>query len=181
MKYFVITLACVALLGVSSLVVGCSTVVSTLNREATLKNKVKAQENVMTATFDKMWKTISQSANITKASADTRKLLVTELVKGRSASFIKIVQESNPNAAFDLAEFRVLNNTVQSERSSLLREQTYLESIYQEYATMYDKPVSGLILSIAGKTKIDPPVLITSDRTEESKSTGKDNDTKLGL
>lgn len=162
---------------------GCTvvTVLGTLNSEAQLKNGVKAQENVREAFFDKMAKKITQGTQITKASTTTQKELVKLLIEGRSATFIKIVNESNPAEAFSRSQYDKLYNTIEAERDGFFREQKALTSKYQEYANLYDQPVSGFVLKITGKQQYPEPMVISSDEAKAVRESGKDNKTELNL
>lgn len=172
----VIFAACITLL-----IIAVSTVISTLNNETAMRNGVVAQEKVRNANFDKMWKVIQEKTQITKASAETRKELVQSLVEGREATMIKIIHESNPESAFSGEDFAALSNAVESQRESLFREEKFLISKYQTYSTYFDSVFPNFVLSVLGRQKLDSPLQILSDRTNQAAESGIDNDTKLDL
>lgn len=162
---------------------GCAglMVVSTLNTEATMKNGIKAQEDVREASYDKLWKKIKQETQITKASTEVQKELVESLVKGRSGSFIKIIQESNPSAAFDRNQFVRLSNIVEGERDGFFREQKVLISKVESYNNVFNTIPAGWILNFSGRTQYPNPVIISSDIAKDVRETGKENNVDLDL
>jgi len=156
-------------------------VISTLNSEAGLRQQVLAQYKVNEANFDKMWKIIAQSTQITKASSDLQKELVESLIKGRGDSFIKIVHESNPESGFSREQFTSLNNIVEAQREGFFREQSKLIDIDREHRTKFQYAWSGFVLNFAGRAPLDEVKPITSEQTEEVFTSGKDNEIELGL
>lgn len=156
-------------------------IVGTLNNDATLKNRVAAQVDVRDAHFDKMFKVIAQRAQITKASSEVQVQLVESLVKGRAATFIKVVQEANPESAFDRSQFTELANSVEAQREDFFREQKLLIDLVREHHTLHDSFPSGFILSFAGRQKVAKPIIITSDTAKEAASSGSENEIELEL
>jgi len=155
--------------------------VSTLDSEASLKNQAISQSQVVEAEFDKMWKVIEQQAQVTKASKEQQKELVDSLVKGRSGSFIKIVNESNPESAFSQEQFTSLSNSIEAQRESFLLEQVKLIDFHRQHNTMFDGVFSGLILSMGNRDKLDPVNVISSERTKSIIAEGQDNNVNLSL
>jgi hypothetical protein len=181
MRY--IGIGCVVVIVVCLLIGGCSgiSVISTMNKDATLKNRVSAQVEVRNAHFDKMFKVIANRTQIAKASSEVQVQLVDALVKGRSATFIKIVQEQNPDKAFDRAQFTELANSVEAQREDFFREQKQLIDLVREHHILHDSFPGGLVLGFLGRSKVDKPLIITSERAEEAAATGKDNEVDLDL
>lgn len=154
-------------------------VLGTLNTEAQSRNRVVAQVSVREAHFDKMWKVISQGTQITKASADLQRDLVKTLVEGRSASFIKLVNEQNPSVAFSLDQFTSLRNSVEGQREGFFREQEELIDMGRENHLLFDSQPSGLVLSTFGRERVKLPPVISSSLTKEVVESGKDDNVKL--
>lgn len=181
MKTFaaIILVCCLSIFGV----VGCSigTIISVLNTEAVMKNGIKASEDDREQAYDKLYKKLSQSVQITKASSTLQKELVQELIKGRPAGFIRAVNESNPEIAFDRKQYDRLENLMEGERDSFYRNQKVLISKVEQYNNQFDSVIAGNILMAFGRQKYPNPVIITSDNAKEVRETGKDNNTDLGL
>lgn len=157
---------------------GC--VIGTLNKEAQSRNKVIAQTKVVEAHFDKMWKIIAQTTQVTKMRKDQQKELVEALVSGRQSSFIKIITESNPEAAFSGEMFVKLSNSIEGQREGFFREQQEMIDIGRENHLMFDTVPDGLILSFLGREKVELPPVISSTKSKEVIESGLDDDISLG-
>ena len=156
-------------------------ITGTLDDEATIRNRVISQRQVVEANFDKMWKVIEQQTQIAKASKELQKELIDSLVKGRSASFIKIVNESNPESAFSREQFTSLSNSIETQREEFLAEQVKLFDFDRQHRSMFDRVYSGLLLSFFNRKSLDPVTVISSNRTKDIINTGLDDSTKLEL
>jgi hypothetical protein len=167
-------------LGVA-LLLGVLLVFGTLNSEASSRNQTLAQVSVVELRFDTMWKIIQQRTQVTKASADFQKELVKSLVEGRAASFIKIVNESNPPSAFTTEQFTSLGNALEGQRETFFREQKKMVDLGRENHLLFDSVPSGIILSVFGRQKVVLPELITSTATKEAVKSGKEDNVKLEL
>jgi hypothetical protein len=163
------------------IIVASMTCMSILDREATVKNMAISQVQVVEAEFDKMWKVIEQKTQVTKASKEQQKALVDSLVQGRSGSFIKLIHESNPESAFSQEQFTSLSNSIEAQRESFLAEQVKMIDFYRQHDTMFDTVTSGFVLNFANRDKLDPIVVISSDKTKMVMSSGEDNDVNLSL
>jgi hypothetical protein len=147
--------------------------------EVQVKNGVLAQQKSCEAYFDKMWKVISQKAQITDQYKEAFKEIYPALMAGRygnekGGSLMKWIQESNPN--FDVSLYKDLMASVEAERAGFFREQQKLIDLNREHDNLLEQPVSGFFLK--GKAKIEI-VIVTSDRTAQAFATGKDNDVDL--
>lgn len=179
------TFGIVVLAGLGCLILAFCTiaafVASTLDGEAKARVGIKAQEDKREAYFAKMKEIILSNTQITKVNSAQQKELVEALIKGRSAAFIKIVNESNPDALFDRSQYQALANTIESQREGFFREQTYLISRVQEYDNYYETLVSGFILRTSGRTPYPHPVIISSDEAKAVRESGMENHEKLDL
>lgn len=171
---------CVSVL-LLSFFIFCGVVITTLNTEASLRQQVIAQQKKNEANYDKMWKIIAQTTQITKASSDLQKELIETLVKGRGDSFIKLVHEANPESGFDRSQFSSLSNTIEAQREGFFREQSKLIDFDREHRTRFEYAFSGTVLSMFGRTKLEEPKIIASDKTSEVFSSAKDNSVELEL
>jgi len=152
-----------------------------LDSEATIKKQISAQVLVNEANFDKMWKVIEQRTNVTKASRDTQIKLVETLVQGRGGSFIKLIQESNPSAAFDQSQFTDLANSIEAQREGFLREQQKLIDLSRRQQTMFQTVWSGYVLSMGGRSAVDDPTIVSSAKTKEIMKSGREDVVDLDL
>lgn len=162
---------------------GCTalTVVSTLDADATQKNRIEAQEETRNLYFDKLYKVIAQRTQITNASSEQQKELVEALVQGRAGGFVRLIQESNPESAFSRQQFDTLANSVEAQREGFFREQKELVDMVKVNEDLHDRVFSGMVLSIAGRKPAERPVLITSAVTEGVVASGTEDDIELGL
>lgn len=181
MKSILIAIACVLLMVLMSFIVLGSTYVSIVDREASVKNQAVAQVQVVEAEFDKMWKVIQQKTQVTKASKDQQRELIESLVQGRSGSFMKIIHESNPESAFSQEQFTSLSNSIEAQRESFMGEQKKMIDFYRSHNTMFDKAVSGIILSFANRNPLGEPTIISSEATKQIMNSGQENDIGLQL
>lgn len=164
-----------------SICFGIGVTISTLDSEAKLKNAIIAQEDNREQAFDKLYKKIAQATQITKATNEQQVQLVQELVKGRPAGFVRVVNEMNPESLFTLEQFTQLMNMVEAERDFFFREQKLLISKVEVYNNKFDTVFSGTILKFFGREKYPRPVIITSDNAKDVRESGKDNDIDLNL
>lgn len=156
-------------------------VVSTLNADSNVKNLIAAQEETRNLYFDKLYKVIAQKTQITNASSEQQKELVEALVQGREGGFVRIVNEANPESAFSREQFTDLSNTVEAQREGFFREQKKLVDLVRENHSLHDRVLSGVVLSMFSREKVESPTLITSQETENVISSGQDNNIELGL
>lgn len=105
--------------------------ISYTNRDAVLHSNVKAQEQVIEANFDKMFKVISQIAQVpSEASKQFREMyvpLIEGRYKGDNNTFMKWIQEQNP--AFDWSLYSKLQTAIEANRQEFFYEQKKLVSL----------------------------------------------------
>jgi hypothetical protein len=80
--------------------------ISASNKEIRLRSKITAQKQVCEAYYDKLWKVISQKAQVAEQYKKTFKEIYPQLIAGRygsekGGSLMKWITESNPN--FDVS------------------------------------------------------------------------------
>lgn len=93
--------------------------VSYQNQNIELKNKILAQQKSNEANFDKMYKVISQIAQVSEQYRETFKEVYPQLIEGRygnekGGSLMKWVTESNPT--FDTRLYDRLATAIESNR-----------------------------------------------------------------
>lgn len=153
------------------------------NKDVRLRNQMTAQIKLNQAVFDKVWKVISQQAQVTDQYKDSFKDIYTGIMQGRysggskDGSLMKWIQESNPN--FDSKLFEKLMVSIEALRSEFLVNQKTLIDIKLSHDNLLDVfPSSFFLVTLGGKEKVDIPI-ITSTRTEETFQTRKDDDVNL--
>ncbi len=152
------------------------------NTAGTLKNQYEAKLKANTASFDNMFKTISQNVQVTDKQKDALKEIFTSYATARTTggsedgSLMKWVQESIPNV--DTSVYKTLMNTITSSRESWTMRQIEIVDIARQYNEPFNKIPTNFLLPLFGYQKIDAKV-ITSSRTEKAFETGRDDDVKL--
>lgn len=158
--------------------------VSTYNQAAGLKNLYEAKLKANTASFDNMWKTISQSVQVADKQKDALKEIFNSHAAARSQGaqndqlIMKWVQESVPNV--DVSVYRNLQNIITSSRDGWTMRQLELVDIARQYNQSLVQFPTNVFLRIFGFQPIEAKV-ITSERTEKTFETSQDNDVKLKL
>lgn len=177
-KFSVIGLLVILLFGT------CSSVISTSNQEVGLRNQFKQKMDERTAFYDKMWKTISQDAQVAIKNDSSFSRNVDAIMAGRKDAqglFMKWVTESNPNSNFEQVSklYENLTRVIESERDGFFIQEKVIQGIVLEHDNLLGKFPSGLILkTFMGRTNLVYKP-ITSDQTDEVIKTGKDNNTKV--
>lgn len=169
-----------SIVGVSLLLVGCPGI-AYHNREVTLRQSVIAQQQKNEVVYDRVWKTISQQAQISSEYADQFRAIYVEIMdqrysdgQGRLANF---VQENSPVYSPQLMQ--TLMTTVEANRRDFEREQNALVDIKREHDLILQRMPAALYTSMLfGRRPIDISI-VTSGRTEEAFETGQDNDVDL--
>lgn len=157
--------------------------VSTYNAASKLHNLYDAKLVDNSSEFDNMWKKIAQTAQIPEAKKNALKEIFESQAaartgKGGGGELMKWVQESIPNP--DLSEYKTVLNIIVSSRDSWTFRQKELVDIARQYNEMLSTFPSNVFLGFFGMQKINPKV-ITSSRTENAFSSGKDDDINLNL
>ncbi len=152
---------------------------STLSQEGNLRAGIEAHENAREASFDNMKKIIAQQAQVPAAlRADLEKLMPI-LIEGRKGgAAFKSVQESFPTMTQPLYEN--LMRSIEAQRTVFLNEQKSLFDVKREDDALFNGPISGFWLGLAGRHKVDVKV-ISSAYAKEVRSSGEDNEVDLNL
>ena len=158
-----------------------SNAVSILNREATQKNLVEAQQRNVKSYADKAWKVVAQQGQVAAKYAEDFKEVYPDLINGRyqgqqvgDGALMKWIVEHNPQ--FDTTLYAKLMDAIESQRGDLVNQQEKLIDMNREHNIPFDHVWSGIVLNIFGREKTEI-TLITSDKTDEIfKNGGKEND-----
>jgi hypothetical protein len=111
------------------------TYVSSSNSEISLKNHIEAQQKVCEAFYDKLWKIISQKAQVADQYKNAFKEIYPALIEGRygnekGGTLMKWIQESNPT--FDVSLYKDLMSSIEAERTGFFMEQKKLIDLDRE-------------------------------------------------
>lgn len=160
-----------------------STYASFNNREVDLRTTFEMQMKNRTALFDKMWKVISQKAQITKAYDSSFLNIVKAAMDARkdgAGIMMKWVQESNPALQAGTVQelYKDLSRTIEAERNGFFDREQMLSSIQQQHSKFLRSFPNNLYNVFMGRKELEYKP-ITSDRTDKVMETGKDNDTKV--
>ena len=155
--------------------------VSISNHEISLRNQIVAKQTDNKNQFDSMWKSQMQAFQVT----DAQKQMLYDVIVGNSkaratgnGSLATMVKESVPNIDKSTDLYRELMNTVTGLRATWTRKQTEIIDYKREHDNLIDQFPSSLVCSFLNRKKIDI-IIVTSDRTENSFSTGKDDNIDL--
>lgn len=164
---------------VSLIIFFISTYASFNNTEVDLRTRFEMQINNRTALFDKMWKVISQKAQVTKQYDSSFIRIVKEAMEPRkdgAGIMMKWVTESNPTLQANTVQelYKDLSRTIESERNSFFEREETLSSIKQQHSKFLRSFPNNLYNLFAGRKELDYKP-ITSGRTDDVMRTGQDN------
>ena len=173
------------LLIVTGLIVGFFALITTImwisasNSEITLRNKIEAQEKTCETFYDKLWKIISQKAQVAEQYKEAFKEIYPELIAGRyggekGGTLMKWIQESNP--AFDVSLYKDLSASIEAERTGFFMEQKKLIDLDREHKVLRQTFPSSIFIGSRPDVEF---TIITSDKTEQVYKAGKENDVEL--
>lgn len=176
-KKLIITLS-VVVIAVVLVIMFFSMSISYSNREAKLVNQFNMEMKNREATFDNMFKDISQIAQIAEEYKESFKDIYVHITSERydkdDGVVMKWIQESNPQ--FDTKLYDRLANTIEVRRQEFLLVQRKLMDIENQHNNMLDVFPSSLFLS--GKQRLDYQV-ISSTHAKKVMETGVDDDIEL--
>lgn len=162
--------------------VGCGYTVNTLNKDTDLRNQFTQKMTERTAFYDKMWKTISQKAQISKQNDSSFRSVINSIMAGRASAqgqFMNWIKEANYNSNFGESVtvlYTDLSRAVEAEREGFFSQEKVLQDVkYQEDNLRMQWP-SSMVVGRRKPLEYNP---ITSDRTDDVMKTGKDNDVKV--
>ena len=134
--------------------------------------------------YDKMWKTFKETAGVTSMYTEDIERVFKSAIQGRygeggSKAVFQMLKEQNPN--FDQSMYKRLQEIVEAGRADFEENQKIFLDKKKQYATFLDEIPEGLIAAFFGfpKVNLDSYNIVTSDRTEGTFKTGKDDEIKL--
>lgn len=149
------------------------------NTEVSLRNSIVAKQRANQATFDNMFKQISQVAEVTDEQTKALKDIFTSHAQARQGdgsdkAIMKWITESIPNV--DTKVFQNLQNIIVGARNSFTGDQVALLDLKRAHDDVLTKFPSSLF--VGGRSRIDVTI-VTSSRTDAAFSAGKDDNTKV--
>ncbi len=149
--------------------------VSASNKEVRIRSKITAQKQVCEAFYDKLWKVISQKAQVAEKYKDAFKETYTALIEGRygdekGGSLMRFITESNPN--FDVSLYKDLQQSIEAERAGFFAEQKVLIDLSNEHRILKRTWPSSMF--VGGRPDI-PITVVSSDATKKVMETGEEN------
>lgn len=152
------------------------------NTEATLRTAYEAKTDANKADFDNVWKTISQVAQVPAQYKSDFADVFGKIMDARyqqgdgDGTLMRWIQEQNPT--FDATLYAKVQTVVESTRASWTTRQKELRDIKREHDQLL-RTFPGVFFNVfLGRNEL-PVVLVTSTRTEESFTTGTDDQTQL--
>lgn len=171
----------IIILAVSALILfgmgGCF--VSTMNKEAQMRNLITAKQTDNKSEFDNMWKKNTESFQITQAQKDALYDIIVGNSKARAGNgnggqLAQLVHEAVPNVDKTTDLYTNLMNVVVASRNHWTMRQKELIDFKREHDNLIDLFPSSLVCSILGRQKIEIKI-VTSSRTEAAFETGADD------
>jgi len=148
------------------------------NQEVRLRNALAAQQKSNEAVFDNTWKILKQQAGVTEAHKDAFKEIYSDLMHARYDSgggdMMKWIQEQNPQ--FDSSLFSKLMTSIEAQRTIFTREQQKLIDMKREHDNLLQTIPSSFFV---GSRPVVQVTIVTSGKTDQSFSTGRDDDVDL--
>jgi hypothetical protein len=153
--------------------------VSANNSEVRLRNAITAKQEANKATFDNMWKQISQVAQVTTEQKNALREIFENHAKARQGGsddklVMKWIKESIPNV--DTKVYTNLQNIIVSARNSFTNDQVALLDLKREHDNVRTMFPSSLFVGGRPEIKV---TLVTSGKTEAAFASGRDDDVNV--
>jgi hypothetical protein len=161
--------------------------VNITNKEITLRNRTEAQQETCKANYDKMFKVISQTAQVPtefmSQAKDAFQSIYTPLMEGRysndrGGALMSWVSEHNPT--FDLGAaadmYKQLQIVIEANRQEYFIEQKKLIDMQREHRTYIAQFPQRIFLGAMEAVEI---TIITSEKTEQIYESGREDDINL--
>jgi len=179
MKAFGLAMAAVMSVGIVLVGLFLLTWMSANNAEVSARNAFNAQQKANESSFDKVWKTIAQQAEIPTAERESFRKTYTEIMaasrgvagNGQLASFF-----TQAKIDIDPSLFAKLMTTIEAQRESFHRDQQHLLKLKQQHDDVRTRWPSGLF--VGNRPEVEAK-LVTSAKTSAAFEVGEDNDVKL--
>lgn len=154
---------------------GVSTYINISNTEIRMRKSVEAQNQVCMSFYDKLWKIISQKAQVAdKYKSSFREVyadIMSERYSDNGGSLMKWIQEHNPD--FDASLFKDIQRSIEVERNGYFNEEKKLIDLDNEHDMYIAVFPNSFFVGGRGETEIKT---VRSSRTNDAFETGEDND-----
>lgn len=174
LKNNIITIVIVSVIALFA-ISGISMYFSYNNTEISLRSEADAQKGKIEGCHDKMWKIISQQAQISEKYKESFDSIYSHIMSTRyssdDGSLMKWITESNPQ--FDSSLYKNIMESVEVLRAEFQKYQERMLDIKREHETLC-KTYPGTWF-ISNKSPIEYEV-ISSSKTKNIMNTGIDND-----
>ena len=149
------------------------------NSEIRLRAQAEAQRGKIEGVHDKMWKVISQKAQITTEYKDAFAKIYPDIISGRysgngDGSLMKWVTEQNPN--FDTSLYKDLMQSIEILRTEFQKSQERMLDIIREHNVLLTTVPSKWFISNTERIEY---TIISSTRSKTVMDTGLDDDISL--
>jgi hypothetical protein len=159
-------------------VIGISMYFSYNNQEVRLRKEIEAQNKKVEVVYDKMWKVISQKAQISSEYKESFHEIYKDIIAGRysngDGSLMKWITEANPE--FDASIYKDLMNSIEVLRTEFQHAQERMIDLIRERETLCETMPSSMF--IKNKDKIEYEV-ISSTQSKDVMETRMDDDVDL--
>lgn len=159
-------------------VTGVSMYFSYNNQEISLRNEATAQRGKIEGVHDKMWKTISQQAQISEqyaASFDSiYNHIMSERYSSTDGSLMKWITEANPQ--FDSSLYKNIMESVEVLRTEFQKSQERMLDIVREHKDLCNKYPGKWFISNTAEIEY---TVISSTKSKVIMDTGLDNDVNV--
>lgn len=179
LKKNVIALSIATIIGIALIwVIG--SYISYNNKEVSIRTEAEAQVKKIEGVHDKMWKIISQKAQISQDYKESFDTIYTHIMSGRyqsngtDGSLMKWITEANPQ--FDTALYKDLANSIEVYRNEFATYQERMVDLIREHETLERTIASKFFIS---DTRPIEYTVISSSKSKMVMETGLDDDTDL--
>lgn len=151
----------------------------TANSEAVIRNQLEATQRNLPNEYDNAWKTVAQTAQVDAAYSKDIKDAYLALVQGRTSDsglLFKAIAESNPNISADTKV--KLMSVIEAQRDHFRDMQKKAQDLKANDDNFFTVFPDSLVMSLLGRSKFELKI-VTSTRTEEAFSVGKDDNTSV--
>lgn len=154
--------------------------VNVYNTSVDYTTKIEAKQKANEADFDAMWKKIAQAANVADKYKDGLKDVLTAYTSGRKKESDQLLMDWTKEAipAFDSSLYKQINNIIVGSRDDFANSQKVLIDIQRQYNNFIRRFPNNIYCSILNIKEVEIKV-VTSSKTEEAFSTGKEDDINL--
>lgn len=135
-----------------------------LNKEADLRTLISAKHEDNLSEYSNFKSKIKEAAQVSEKEAEVISSVIVGYSEGRGANggggLINAVHEAVPTVSVET--LKNLQNIIVGSRNSWVQRQKELVSLSAEHNKLLNRPISGTVLSIFGKTAINIKIVATA-------------------